>query len=240
MPSFRSSLHHILDFLMPPLCLACERSVTESQTLCASCWHSIHFITPPCCAQCGVPFDFEVEEGTLCGACHENPPSYTSARSVFLYDDASKPLILRFKHADQLHTVPALSKWMIRAGSDLWGQTNMIMPVPLHRWRLLKRRYNQSALLAQAIGDKLGIVVAVDGLIRNRSTVSQGRMSSKQRQKNVAGAFDSNPKWDVEGKVITLIDDVLTSGATIDSCAKLLLSKGAFMVNVVTLARVLP
>ena len=112
------------------------------------------------------------------------------------------------------------------------------MPVPLHRWRLLKRRYNQSALLAQAIGKQLNKTVAVDGLIRKRSTPSQGHMNRKQRQKNVKGAFLLKAGMKVKGQNIVLIDDVMTSGATVDACARRLKVEGAAMVNVLTLARV--
>lgn len=238
MTSFKTLLQHILDFLLPPLCLGCDQAVTRNQSLCASCWRDINFIAEPCCDQCGMPFDFEIEGEALCGQCHAEAPHYTSARSVFVYDDASKGIVLKLKHADQLHPMPALAQWMGRAGHSFWDQADMIIPVPLHRWRLLKRRYNQSALLAQAIGAQTETRVAVDGLLRNRATQPQGHFGRKQRQKNVKGAFCVRPDFDVTGRNIVLIDDVMTSGATVNECARLLKKEGAVMVNVLTLARV--
>ncbi len=226
-----------MDVLLPPLCLGCDRPVTENQTLCAACWKAIHFVERPFCARCGAPFDVPVEEGTLCGQCLGGPPLYEKARSAVLYDDAIKPILLRFKHADRLHPVPALAAWMVRAGAELWAEADLIVPVPLHRWRLLKRRYNQAALLAQAVGKNLDKKVAVDLLVRRRASESQGRKNRKERRENVAGAFALRPGADVVGKKIVLIDDVLTSGATVEECARVLLSAGAATVSVVTLAR---
>ncbi|MGE4351688.1 MAG: ComF family protein [Bdellovibrionales bacterium] len=226
-----------MDFLLPPLCLNCETPVTQHQTLCAECWKNLHFVAPPLCVRCGAPFDLPVEAGTLCGACLEKEPTFTMARSALLYDDASRPLILKFKHADKTHPVPALANWMVLAGADIWPAADLIVPVPLHRWRLLKRRYNQAALLAQAIGVRLDKPVGVDVLRRVRPTAAQGHFSKKERQANVQGAFAVARPDQVRGKRIVLIDDVLTSGATVGACAKALMQEGASMVNVVSLAR---
>jgi len=229
--------HQVMDFLLPPLCLGCDCQVTQNQTLCAECWKALHFIAAPFCARCGAPFDLPVEEGTLCGACLSEEPVFTAARSAVLYDEASKPLILRFKHADRLHPAPALAQWIVRAGEAFWPEVDMIAPVPLHRWRLLKRRYNQSALLASAAAKITGKGVAVDLLVRHRPTDSQGHRNRKERHENVAGAFAVHEKYNVQGKTIVLVDDVLTSGATVNECAKTLFKAGAKAVYVLTLAR---
>lgn len=126
---------------------------------------------------------------------------------------------------------------MVRAGQEVLAQSDIIVPVPLHRWRLLKRRYNQAALLAQAIGAQVGLPVSVAALTRVKATASQGHLNRAQRQKNVAGAFAVSDPAKVKGKRIVLIDDVLTSGATVEACARVLLAAGASMVNVVSLAR---
>ncbi|MDD3181425.1 MAG: ComF family protein [Alphaproteobacteria bacterium] len=230
---FRASV----DFLLPPLCLACEQPVTQHQTLCADCWKGLHFVGEPFCTCCGAPFGLPVEAGALCGACLHQRPVFNQARSVLIYDDASRPFILKLKHGDRLHPVSALAKWMVRAGHDLWGSCDVIVPVPLHRWRLLKRRYNQAALLAQAVGAQVQRPVAVDALVRVRATASQGHMNRAERYKNVEAAFVVAAPSKVKGKRIVLIDDVLTSGATVESCARILLEAGALMVNVVSLAR---
>lgn len=233
----RRGIKRVIDFTLPPLCFGCDAPVTQEQTLCASCWKDIHFIAPPYCARCGAPFDLPVDAGSLCGACLETEPLFTSARSALIYDEASRPFILKLKHADRLDPVPALANWMVRAGADVWGQVDLIVPVPLHRWRLLKRRYNQAALLAQAIGRQVGKPAIVDLLVRHKQTESQGHLGRKKRQLNVAGAFAVKEAVVVRGKSLVLIDDVLTSGATVSECAKVLLKAGAASVHVVTLAR---
>lgn len=236
--ALRKTGEGLVDFLLPPLCLNCEQPVTQNQTLCAACWKELHFVAPPLCARCGAPFDLVVEEGTLCGHCLDHPPSFTMARSALIYDDASRGLILKLKHADQLHPVPALANWMVRAlEKETWEDADLIVPVPLHRWRLLKRRYNQAALLALAIGKQVHRPVDVDLLVRAKATESQGHKSAKQRRENVAKAFALRAKADVAGKKVILIDDVLTSGATVQACSDLLLQAGVASVFVVTLAR---
>lgn len=227
----------VLDFLLPPLCLNCGTPVSEAQTLCAACWKSLHFIAPPFCVRCGAPFDLPVEEGTLCGSCLEQEPVFAVARSALIYDDASRGLILRLKHGDRLHPVPALANWMVRAGADLWDDCDLVVPVPLHRWRLLRRRYNQAALLAQAIGRQIGRPVGVDAVRRVKATASQGHKNHAQRAGNVAGAFAVSTPSVVKGRRIVLVDDVLTSGATVQEIARVLRAAGASAVSVVTLAR---
>ncbi len=234
---FNAIRHSIMDFLLPPLCMSCDCPVGEHQTLCADCWKDVHFITTPYCACCGASFDLPVEEGTLCGGCLDKTPAYDLARAAFLYDDTSKGLILRLKHADQLHPVPALAKWLVRAGDEFWAETDLIIPVPLHRWRLLKRRYNQAALLARSITKRMDVPVEYDLLQRIKPTQSQGHKNRKERYENLRGAFAVKAGADIKGKNILLVDDVLTTGATVETCAKVLKKAGAEKVFVVTLAR---
>lgn len=237
----KNVLQRVLDFILPPLCLVCDEPIASSDALCPDCWKKITFIAPPCCALCGMPFDLPVEDGTLCGACLAAPPVFDQARSAIVYDEASKGLILRFKHADRLHVVKGLALWMQRAaGPDFWDDVDLIMPIPLHRWRLLRRRYNQAALLAQVLGTALGKPVDLLGLRRVRSTPSQAQKGVKARALNVRGAFDlsQKAKQDIAGKVVALIDDVMTTGATLNEASRLLKEAGAAKVKVVTLARV--
>lgn len=235
-----------MNFLLPPLCLRCDAPVSEDQTLCAACWKEIHFIDAPFCPRCGAPFEVRTEESVLsalglglCAACESDPPFFTAARSAVLYNDASRSLLLRLKHGDKLHPVPAMAAWMARAGADLWDEVEMIAPVPLHRWRLLKRRYNQAALLAQALGRLKEKPVGVDLLLRHRATESQGHKDKTARHKNVAGAFALNKRYaaQIRGKKILLVDDVMTSGATVQACTRTLLAAGAAAVFVLTFAR---
>jgi ComF family protein len=229
-----------LDLLLPPLCLMCDDPVGGAATLCPACWSQITFIAPPFCACCGAPFDIPASAGMQCGACLSTPPLYASARAAMLYDDASRKLVLGFKHGDRIYAAKALAAWMARAGADLLAQADLVIPVPLHRWRLFSRRYNQAALLARYIARLSGKVFAADTLRRVRATPSQGHRKRKERQDNVRGAFAVSLKHVgvVAGKNIVLIDDVLTTGATVDECARVLLKAGAARVDVLTLSRV--
>lgn len=239
MPSIPVLLEHFFDLLLPPLCLNCEAPVGGNQTLCPDCWKAINFVAPPWCASCGAPFEVPVEAGTLCGECIAYPPDFSAARSAMIYDDASKRLILGFKHNDRLHPAEALAGWLHRAGAELWDKTDAIIPVPLHRWRLFKRRYNQAALLAHELGKRAGKSVVVDGLIRVIATPAQGHMNREDRKRNVAGAFSVNPRRaDVlAGKTVVLVDDVFTTGATVNECSRILRKAGVGEVYVLTLAR---
>jgi ComF family protein len=231
----------LLDFLFPPLCLQCREHVGEAGGLCARCWSAISFIEGPSCATCGLPFDMPVFAETKCAACHADPPDFDKARAIMRYDDASKGAILAFKHADRLDLVPSFTRWLERAGGALLAECDLIVPVPLHRTRLWSRRYNQSAELARKLSRSCQRVYAPDVLVRVRRTPSQGEMpSAGARRRNVAGAFEVRPgmKGRVTGRAILLIDDVLTTGATADSCARVLKRSGARAVFVLALARV--
>lgn len=157
-----------------------------------------------------------------------------------VYDDNSRGVVLALKHGDRLEGVPTLAKWMNRAGRQVLAEADVIAPVPLHRWRLLSRRYNQSALLANRIADLSGITGIPDLLVRTRATPSQGGRSRSQRQINVRGAFSIRPGHDehIKDCNIVVVDDVMTTGATVEACARTLLRGGAHRVDILTLARV--
>jgi ComF family protein len=230
----------VLDALLPPRCLACGGSVEQQGTLCADCWLGIEFLGPPCCASCGLPFEYDLDPDALCGACMAQAPAYERARSVMRYGDISKRLLLSFKHADRTEGAPAYGAWLARSGAELIALADVIAPVPLHRIRLFKRRYNQSALLAAALARTSGLPLVPDLLLRRRNTPSQGRLSISQRWKNVTGAFAVNParRADLKGARVLLIDDVMTTGATVEICSRTLRRGGAQAVDVLVLARV--
>lgn len=225
-----------LDLLFPPRCLGCGGTVDRIGVLCGPCWNAISFIAPPQCAVCGRPFAYDSGEGALCGACLRRVPDYARARAVFAYDEASKGLVLRFKHADRTHGAPAFAGWMARAGAQLLAEADAIVPVPLHWTRLFRRRFNQAALLAQELGRLSGVRVIPEGLKRIKRTPSQGHLGVAERQRNLAGAFRAPRRLD--GRRVLLVDDVLTSGATAEACARALIKAGAGAVDVLTLARV--
>jgi ComF family protein len=229
-----------LDLLMPPQCLSCRAEVAEAGRLCSRCWSAIRFIGPPQCAVCGMPFEIPSPEGAMCAACLGSHPAYDRARAVFRYDDGSRGLILSFKHGDRTEAAPAFGRWLMRAGGELVARADLIIPVPLHWTRLFRRRYNQSALLAQALAKISGVPVALDLLRRRRATPSQGRLSRSGRRRNVQGAFvvRGASRERLRGRRVLLVDDVLTTGATVEACSVTLRRAGAVAVDVLTLARV--
>lgn len=238
--SFRRLARTVLDAVLPPRCLSCGTVVAGDGALCPPCWGQLAFIGAPHCACCGLPFAFEVEPDAMCGDCVRQEPVFGRARAALHYDDASRPLVLAFKHGDGTHAAPALGRWMAQAAGDLARDADLIVPVPLHRWRLFRRRYNQSALLAQTLARLVDRPVSAGILMRKRKTPSQGGLSRSGRIANVRGAFAiaGRQAEGLSGRRVLLVDDVMTTGATLSECARILRRGGAADVDVVTLARV--
>lgn len=229
----------LLNLLFPPQCLGCDTLVPTHGTLCLECWKGVHFITEPFCACCGLPFEYTLGDGALCGECLQKRPPYSRARAAFRYDDASKSLVLKLKYHDQTYLAPLFAGWLAKAGADLIAVSDAIVPVPLHYWRFVSRRYNQSALLAAALSKTTGLPWLPDTLKRTRATAQQTGLTRRQREDNIRGAFDVPIKRraPIQHKSVLLIDDVFTTGATLEACTKTLLGAGASNVNVLTLAR---
>lgn len=234
-------LSRALDAILPPRCLACGDLVEAPESLCPACWSAADFLGPPLCACCGLPFELadEAGDGTLCGACIRQPPPFRRARAVLRYGGPARDMVLSFKHADRTDLAPAFARWMARSGAELLAEADVVVPVPLHWRRLFRRRYNQSAMLAVQLGRLGGLTVAVDALARRRNTPSQGTRGRLARARNVRAAFAvAAGGRAVEGRSVLLVDDVMTSGATVGECARVLLRAGAAAVDVLTLARV--
>jgi len=229
----------LLDLLFPPQCLSCHAQVSTHGTLCLDCWQKIQFITDPCCSCCGYPFEYAMGEGALCGECLRERPPYAKARAVFRYDEHSRALVTRLKYADQTQLASVYGAWLAKAGKELIAMSDVIIPVPLYYWRFVGRRYNQSALLAAALSKHCGLPVVFDGLKRIRHTKPQPGLTYRQRQENVKGAFVMPLKRAdrLKDKSILLIDDVMTTSATVSQCAKILLKGGVMRVNALTLAK---
>jgi len=237
----KPSAKRLLDIIYPPHCISCGDSVSQNGTICAHCWGDINFITDPQCYICGFPFDFEALEGSVCAGCTKNPPRFAKARSVFLYDDASRKMITSFKYNDRIENRAAYARWMARVGADMIREADFIIPVPLHFFKLLIRKYNQAALLSHELAKIVDKKVLARAIIRKKYTKTQAAFSHKGRFKNIGGAFKINPKYQqiLHGKKILLVDDVITTGATADECAKVLLKAGVERVELLTLAKTL-
>ena len=232
---------NMLDVVYPALCIGCRAHVAEPGSLCAACWRDIDFLDGPACKCCGLPFDLDPGGDTLCAACIADPPSFDRARAVMRYDEKSRGPVLAFKHGDRLDLVPGFARWLDRAGRTLINESDVIVPVPLHPRRLWSRRYNQAAEIARRLGKISGKPLAPLALCRVRATPSQGAMpSAKARRRNMRGAFQVPDSYQaaIRGRTVLLIDDVLTTGATADACARVLKRAGASKVHVLALARV--
>lgn len=230
----------LLDALLPPRCLGCRAAVDRQGGICAACWSGLAFLGPPLCACCGRPFEVATPEGTVCGDCLRDPPPFEAARAGLVYDDASRPLIAAFKYHDRTPMAPLLALWMARAGGELLVRADVIVPVPLHWTRLFTRRFNQSAMLAAELGRISGRPVLPDALVRRRRTRPQARLARAARLRNLRGAIAVHPRRAerLRGARVLLVDDVLTTGTTVDVCARVLRRGGAAAVDVLTVARV--
>jgi len=184
--------------------------------------------------RCGRPFEFAAEDRSICASCSREPPEWDRARAVFRYDEKSRYLVLRFKHADRADAAGAFGSWLVRSGAELLKDADLIVPVPLHRWRLFARRYDQAALLAAVVSKMSGVALEPLALIRRRATPSQGHLNRAERRRNVRGAFavPAGKPDRIAGKRIVLIDEVLTTGSTAAACAQALRDAGAARVDV--------
>ncbi len=229
----------VTDLLLPPVCIACRGRIGRHGLLCGACFAKIDFIVPPLCARLGVPLPYDTGEPSLSAAAIADPPIYDRARAVARYSETMRDLIQSFKYRDRHEALSLFGRWLVSAGRELLSDAELVVPVPLYRARLWTRRFNQSAMLARSVTAQSGVPVDCFVLRRVRATASQVGLNLRQRRQNVAGAFRVDParKDRVRGKKIVVVDDVVTTGATADACARTLKRAGAARVDILALAR---
>jgi ComF family protein len=246
MPQFKHyaahSLHWAGRVLFPPVCAGCRRHVSQPGSLCASCWPQLRFLEKPWCEVMGTPFSHEMGEGFLSAEAIANPPLFERSRAAVSYSGVARPMVQGLKYGDRTDLAPWMARWMLRAGSELIADADVVVPVPLHWRRFLSRRFNQSAELARAISQLTGLPFAPSAVVRVKLTRQQVGLPRREREDNVRAAFRVPPERDIEirGQRILVVDDVYTTGATVSAVAKALKKSGAAAVDVLTFARVLP
>lgn len=230
-----------VDVLTPPLCLSCAVPVSQGGGLCPACWQKLRFIGAPVCDALGIPFAYDQGEGALSPAAIADPPAWDKGRAAVAFDEASRALVHQLKYRDRQEAGLAMARMMTGAGRELLAESDMIIPVPLHRWRLWRRRFNQAAFLAQQISQHSGLSWQPDVLLRVMATTPQVGLDAETRRRNVRRAFevpfDKRPL--IDGKAVLLVDDVRTTGATGNACAAALKAAGARKVHMLSFALVL-
>lgn len=237
----RAGGRRLLHLAYPPRCLACAAPVMEDGALCAPCWGEAAFIEGLACDRCGVPLPGRADEGPVtCDTCLRVARPWERGRAVFMYGGTARDLVLTLKHRDGQHLARPAGRWLARRVAPLIRADTLVAPVPLHWWRLFRRRYNQSALLSGALAAELGCDHCPDLLTRTRATGSQDGRGRDERFANLQDAIRAHPRRAarIAGRHVLLVDDVMTSGATLAACTEACYRAGADLVDVAVLARV--
>lgn len=230
----------LTDLVLPPQCLACDRRVAGDGGLCPSCWSALRLIERPYCERLGTPFPYDMGAGAESAEAIADPPPFRRCRAVAAFDDVARRLVHGFKYRDRLELATWMGEWMARAGAELVDDADLVVPVPMHGRRLWSRRFNQSASLAAAVAAIAGKPLSTAALLRVKPTRQQVGLTATERDRNVRGAFkvDDDRRLAVAGRSVLLVDDVLTTGATVKAATRALVRAGAAAVDVLVFARV--
>ncbi len=244
--NFRNALSALsrlgLNLLYPPCCMACHGAASAPDALCPTCWRQMRFIERPYCERLGTPFAQDLGPGLLSPEAMADPPVWARSRAVASFDEGPvRQLVYRLKYYDRMEIARPLGRWMARAGAELLEEADLLVPVPLHRWRLANRQFNQSMALTTSISERCGVPVDAFALTRVKRSAPQVGLSRIQRAANMQGAFTvpAEKRHLIAGRRIVLVDDVLTSGATSNAAARILLRAGAAQVDLLVFARVI-
>jgi len=230
----------LLDLVYPPTCLDCGAPTAAHAALCASCFKQLRPITRPYCPVLGLPFEVSLGADGRSAEAIADPPPFDRARSAVLYNEVARAVVSRLKYGDRPELAEFCARLMHPAGADLWDESPVLVPVPLHRWRQFERRYNQSTELARALSRRTGLAVDTGLVSRSRRTRQQVGLSVDARQRNVAGAFAAHPDVlrRLKGRGVVLVDDVITTGSTVKAITRELRRAGVIKIDVISFARV--
>lgn len=230
----------MLDLFYPPTCLHCEAPVASAHALCPACFAQLRPITAPLCPRLGLPFEVDLGPGALSATAIADPPNFDRARSAVLYNDVARKLVSRMKYGDRPELAQFCARLMVGAGAEFWAGPPVLLPVPLHPWRQLTRRYNQSEELARLIARATGLTCDPSLVRRKRATRRQVGLSANARARNVSGAFEARPDIGkrLAGRSVVIVDDVITTGATVSAVTAALHRAGVKRVDVISFARV--
>ena len=230
----------LIKFIFPSECYVCKKCI-DTDGLCEDCISKLEFITKPYCPTCGYPFEFYMydNDSNLCPSCIKKSFNFDMARSVAIYNEMAKNIILPFKHADRTEFANLIAKLMINNYDSFIKSVDIILPIPIHLFRMIKRKYNQSSLIGNIIAKHYSKPIYYNVLNRIKNTASQGHLGIKERKQNLKNAFSIKHSDKIKDKIILLVDDVFTTGTTINECSKILKKYGAKKIFVITFARVI-